>query len=189
MKKIEYVFSFDFECVSLWGTGFSGAAVVYKIESEADKLSVKKVDTFIGRCPYVGHVDDFVNENVIPEMVDIPQDYKSYAELLVAFGNFYMKYPTATKIVHMAFPVETRVLLQMHDLGLFGDFEGPYPLIDIAGNLQQAGFDPTSVDAYNASHGIIVPKENFVGGTHNPLYDSEAAFWCYYNLKYSSDRS
>lgn len=185
MKKFEEnVLSIDFETNGLWGTAFSAGAVLYKIT----ETTTSKIDSFVGRCPIEGAVNNFVAQNVLPEMEKIPENFKSYTALLTAFADFYLKNKSnATIIVHMGLPVEARVFLDMHSKELIGDWDAPYPLIDIAGNLQQAGFDPTSVDAYIASHGIEIPK--FDGGTHNPLYDAEAAFWCYYNLKYSSDRS
>jgi len=69
----------------------------------------------------------------------------------------------------------------MQTRGLIGDFDGPYPLIDVSGNLQQAGEDPTSVDGYMRKHGLEVAV-NFDGGTHNPLYDSEVAAQVYAHL-------
>jgi len=41
----------------------------------------------------------------------------------------------------------------MQELGFIGDWDGPFPLIDISGNLQQVGEDPTSVDNYVKKHG------------------------------------
>jgi len=62
-----------------------------------------------------------------------------------------------------------------------GNWDGAYPWLDIAGCLKHAGFDCTSVDTYNAEHGIKVPKPE-PGGTHNPLFDSRAAALCYMDL-------
>jgi hypothetical protein len=71
----------------------------------------------------------------------------------------------------MGVPVESKLFTDAHDHGFIGDWDGPYPLIDIAGNLQQAGEDSTSCDGYVAKHGLKVNE----GNTHNPLYDSEVA--------------
>ena len=83
-------------------------------------------------------------------------------------------------LLDLGVPVESQLFRDMHKLGYIGDWDGPYPLIDISGNLQQAGFDPTSVDTYNNNHGLVVP--DCEGGTHNPLYDSRAAALCYLHL-------
>ena len=63
---------------------------------------------------------------------------------------------------------------------LIGDFDGPYPLYDVSGNLQQAGEDPTSVDTYAKKHGLKIAD---YGTTHHPLYDCEVAAKVYHYLK------
>lgn len=72
----------------------------------------------------------------------------------------------------MGTPVESRVILDAHDLGYLGDWEAPYPLIDISA-YQEIG---DSVDKYNRKNNITVDCD---GGTHNPLYDSYAALYAY----------
>jgi hypothetical protein len=68
----------------------------------------------------------------------------------------------------------------MHTMGVIGDWDGPYPLLDVSGNLRQASEDPTSVDSYIKKHDLAVGE--FEGGTHNPLYDSAAAAVVYRHL-------
>ena len=119
---------------------------------------------------------------MLPQMEAMPVTHGSYLEMLQAFSKWYLAHKDgADIIVHMGTPVESRVLIDMHSNGFIGDWDGPYPLIDVAGNLQQAGFNPTSVDSYNSSHGIVVPQSE-AGRTHNPLYDSRAAALCYMDL-------
>lgn len=168
------IFSLDAETNGLWGGAFAIGAVIYENGVE--------VRTFYGRCPIEGEVNTWVSENVLPQMVDMPETASSYPELLKQFADFYSAQKDgADIIVHMGVPVEAKLFLDMHSLGIIGDWDAPYPLIDIAGNLLQAGFDPTSVDQYNADHGITVPTPE-PGGTHNPLYDSRAAALCYIDL-------
>lgn len=167
------IFSFDAETNGLWGKPFSIAAVVWE--------NGKEVKSFLARCPIEGEVNDWVAKNVLPQMEGIPVTHDSYEEMLRAFAEFYLAEKAGSDIiVHMGTPVESRVFIDMHSVGCIGDWDGPYPLIDIAGNLKQTGFDPTSVDSYNASHGLVVPACE--GGTHNPLYDSRAAALCYLHL-------
>lgn len=167
------VFSFDAETNGLWGQAFAIAAVVYE--------GGKEVASFIGRCQIEELVNPWVWENVLPQMKGIKVNCASYNELLEKFAEFYLREKVnADIIVHMGTPVESRVLTHMHAKGFIGDWDGPYPMIDLAGNLQQAGCDPTSVDAYNAAHDLVVPECE--GGTHNPLYDSRAAALCYLSL-------
>jgi hypothetical protein len=79
----------------------------------------------------------------------------------------------------MGYIVESKLLRDAYERGHIGAWDGPYPLIDIAGNLQQAGEKPTSVDEYVAKYGL--PVRDF-GSTHNPLYDSEVAAVVYQHL-------
>jgi hypothetical protein len=171
MKKI---FSFDAETNGLWGQPFAIGALVYD-ENGAE------VARFVGRCPIEGNVNPWVAEHVIPEMADIPMTHESYNALLSDFAKFYLANKAeADVIVHMGVPVEAGLLWDMHDRGLIGDFDGPYPLIDLAGNLQQVGEDPTSVDSYIKKYELTVGE--FSGGTHNPLYDAAVAAVVYRHL-------
>lgn len=169
------IFSFDAETNGLWGQAFSIAAVVYSANGE-------EISTFSARCQIEGDVNPWVEKEVLPQMKEIPVTHESYEEMLKAFAEFYMANKTdADVIFHMGVPVEARVILDMHRFKFIGDWDGAFPWIDIAGNLKQAGFDPTSVDRYNKEHNIEVPMLE-AGGTHNPLYDSRAAALCYMHL-------
>jgi hypothetical protein len=175
MKKI---FSFDAETNGLWGKAFAIGALVY------DEQGVE-IARFVARCPIEGPVDAWVAENVLPKMNAIAETHASYIEMLDAFAKFYHKFymankPDADVIVHMGFIVEVKILRDMHDAKLIGDWDAPYPLIDIAGNLRQVGEDATSVDSYVKKHGLSIVE--FEGGTHNPLYDSAVAAAVYRHL-------
>lgn len=171
MKKI---FTWDAETNGLWGQAFAIGAVLYENGVE--------VASFYARCPIEGEVNSWVAKNVLPQMEDMVQTHDSYEEMLSAFAKFFMENKAdADVIFHMGVPVESRVIIDMHDKGFIGDWDGAYPWLDIAGCLKHAGFDCTSVDTYNAEHGIVVPQPE-AGGTHNPLYDSRAAALCYMDL-------
>lgn len=169
------VLSWDAETNGLWGEAFSIGAVLYEDGIE--------VASFYARCPIQEPINPWVSENVLPQMESMEVTHSSYEEMLRSFAEFYLahKDDAADVIFHMGIPVEARVVLDMHRLGFIGDWDGAYPWLDIAGCLKQAGFDCTSVDSYNANHGIVVPQPES-GGTHNPLYDSRAAALCYMDL-------
>lgn len=168
------ILSWDSETNGLWGKAFAIGAVLYQNGVE--------VASFYARCPIEGQIDPWVNEHVLPQMEGMVQTHNSYDELIQAFAKFFMENKQdADVIFHMGTPVESRVVLDMHDHGYLGTWDGAYPWLDIAGCLQHAGFDPTSVDSYNAEKGIVVPMPES-GGTHNPLYDSRAAALCYMDL-------
>lgn len=168
------VLSSDAETNGLLGKAFSIGAVLY--------VDGKEVESFYARCPIEGDIDPWVRENVLPQMEGMSVTHNSYEEMLRAFAEFFLRNKAEADVIfHMGVPVEARVVLDMHDMGYIGPWDGAYPWLDIAGCLKQAGYDPTSVDAYNAQHGIEVPQSE-AGGTHNPLYDSRAAALCYLHL-------
>lgn len=171
MKK---VFSFDAETNGLWGQAFAIGALVYD-EKGAE------IARFVGRLQDTEVTDQWVKENVLPKIQDIPVTHLSYEALLVDFASFYKDNKEgADVVVHMGYIVETKVLRDLHELGLIGDWDAPFPLYDVSGNLQAAGADPTSVDKFAILHGLSVGE--FAGGTHNPLYDSAMAAAVYRHL-------
>lgn len=170
------IFSFDAETNGLWGQPFAVAALVYDENGN-------ETARFVGRCPIEGKVDDFVAESVLTQMEKIEESHDSYDALLAEFAEFYLREKTdAAVIAHMATPVESGLLWDMHSRGKIGDWDGPYPLIDIAGGLAQASEDPTSCDGYAEKYGVTVDPAEFAGGTHNPLYDSAQAAAVYRHL-------
>lgn len=165
MNKI--VFSFDAETNGLWGQAFAIGAIMYNGDGN-------EISRFIGRCPIEGEIDSWVKDNVLPQMELIPVTHQSYDALLSDFAKFYLaNKKDAHILVHMGVPVESSVIRDMHDRGYIGDWDAPYPLLDLAGNLQQAGEDPTSPDSYVKKYELVISE--FDGGTHNPLYDSAVA--------------
>jgi hypothetical protein len=175
------IFSFDAETNGLWGQAFSIAALVYD-ESGAE------IARFAGRCPIQGEINPWVLENVLPQMTGLDETHSSYEELLRDFAVFYLLYKQKNAVIaHVAVPVESQVLRDMHSQGFIGDWDGPFPLIDIVGMLTMANEDPTSVDSYCQKYGIHVSAEEFDGGTHNPLYDSAVAAQVYMHLLQSRD--
>ena len=162
MRKI---LSFDAETDGLWGQAFTIGALVYD-ENGAE------VARFTGRLDTEA-TNVWVRENVIPKITGIPVTHTDYNAMLADFAKFYLANKEgADVVVHMGYIVEARILRDMHDRGLIGDWDGPYPLFDLSGNLQAAGSDPTSVDKFVTECGLSVGE--FEGGTHNPLYDSAA---------------
>jgi len=171
MKK---VFSFDAETNGLWGQAFAIGALVYD-ESGAE------IARFVGRLPDTEVTDSWVKENVLPKIQDIPVTHADYDSLLADFTKFYIANKEgADVVVHMGFIVEVKILRDLHERKLIGDWDAPYPLLDVSGNLQQVGEDPTSVDKYVQKHNLSVGE--FEGGTHNPLYDSAVAAVVYRHL-------
>ena len=176
MEQQKNILSFDAETNGLWGQAFSIGAILYSPEG-------KEINRFVGRCPIEEEVNPWVNENVLPQMEAIKENYSSYEELLKGFMDWRKENKeNAIELVHMGVPVESRLFTDAHNMGIIGDWDGPYPLIDAA-TIPEIG---DSVDGYNERNGIALDPANFEGGTHNPLYDSAAAAAAYmdWNEKY-----
>lgn len=169
MKKI---FSFDAETDGLWGNPFAIAAIVYEDGQETAR--------FIARLPDDMVYDSWAINNVIPALANVAPTHEIYEEMIAAFAIFYkMNKDGADCICHMGYIVEAHLLREMHRLGFIGDWDAPYPLYDISGNLQSAGEDPTSVDGYAKKYALEIAD---YGTTHNPLYDCEVAARVYMHL-------
>ncbi len=159
-------FSVDAETNGLWGEAFAIAVVV--------RENGITVDEFIGMCPIKGDVNEFVENNVLPEMKSIPVTHKDYLDLLKSFMEFYASHrEDSLCLVHMGLPVEVKLFLDAHENGFIGDWGAPYPLVDISA-IPEIN---TSVDNYIKENGIEVPY--FDGGAHNPLFDATAAVLAY----------
>ncbi|MDA1208526.1 MAG: hypothetical protein O2904_00655 [bacterium] len=172
MKKL---LSFDAETNGLWGKTFAIGALVY------DENGVE-VARFVGRLPDTEVTDNWVKENVLPQITGITVTHDTYEALLADFAVFYKANKEgADVLVHMGYIVEAGLLRDMHSNGVIGDWDGPYPMLDVSGNLQQAGEDPTSVDSYMKKYELSAGE--FEGGTHNPLYDSAVAAVVYRHLR------
>lgn len=160
------VFSFDAETNGLWGCPFSIAALVLD-EAGAE------VARFVGRCPIEGKTNEWVKDNVLPQLENVPVSHESYPQLLKAFAAFYMQWKQGADVIaHVALPVEAGVVRDMHDMGFIGDWDAPFPLIDVSGVLRGLGEDPLSVDSYLKKYELSVGD---YATTHHPLYDSEVA--------------
>jgi hypothetical protein len=167
------IMSIDAETNGLWGNAFAIAAILADGEGEI-------LDSFIGRCPIDGSVNNWVAENVLPQIESIPITHKSYQEMLKGFCEFYLAHKDGAQvIVHMGLPVESRLFLDAHQMEMIGDWDAPFPLVDISAIPEIS----TSVDSYCTLHNISTDPATLQGGTHNPLFDAHQALnaWVHYN--------
>lgn len=170
------VFSFDAETNGLWGQAFAVSAAVY----EGGQLTA----SFTAYLGPDGVTDGWVKDNIMPKLEGLTQTHDNYDAMLADFAYFYKDNKDGADIIaHMGLPVEAKVLLDMHSRGLIGDWDGPFPFLDVAGVLKARGFDPTSVDKYNEQFGLLAGRSEVEGlATHHPLYDSIAAAVAYMHL-------
>jgi len=169
----KYCFSFDAETDGLWGQAFAIAAVV------VDTGTGAVIDQFEARLPDSDVKTAWVRQNILP-VLSAPVTHDNYAAMLKTFAEFYHKHRNQCVFVtHMGYIVESKIIRDMHDLSLIGDFEAPYPLLDVSGNLEQAGYDPTSVEAYARANYI---ESEFKSVAHDPLYDADITAKVYCHL-------
>ena len=167
------IFSFDAETDGLRGMQIAIGAIVENVQTG-------KRDTFCARVKSAPK-NQWVLENVWPKLENSKMAvFDNNADLLQAFSEFYMSNKDGAHVIyHMGVPVEAKLMQDMYELGFIGEFDGPYPALDLAPMLLMAGEDPTSVDSYIAKHGLDVPS---IGDTHHPLYDAEAALVVFKHL-------
>ena len=162
--------SIDIETNGLLGKPFIICAIV----RDGDRYTYHD-ETFLGRCPIDNPVDEFVRDNVLPACLDIPENYSSLDDLLSAFTVFYKNHNKLRVISHIPFPVETNFFSLLQSKKLIGEFEGPYPLIDVGSMMLARHEDPTSLDKFMEKHKIEFPE----GQDHDPFYDATCALRVY----------
>lgn len=164
MKKFNKVMSWDAETNGLWGRAFSIGAIVQNEDGTLEE--------FVLRCPIEGDVVPWVAENVLPAIEGIEVNCTSYHEMLEKFSEFLAAHKDHTTLVHMGHIVESKVIRDMHDLKIIGDWDAPYLWYDVC-VLEGIG---DSTDTFNREHGVKIPD---CGSPHNPLYDSYSALLAY----------
>ncbi len=166
----DLVLSIDVETNGLIGLPFIVYAAVFSPQGEC-------LNTFLGRCELL-EPEEFVKEQVLPACEHIPINCDSMDDLLRKFAKFYLQYDSLRVISHIPFPVETNFFSLLQEDILIGEFQGPYPLIDVGSMLLLAGENPTSLEEYMKKHQIEPPS----GVAHDPEYDAKSAFSVYQHL-------
>jgi len=171
----EKIISLDAETNGLWGQPFAVAFIVY------DAFGVE-LDRATFRCPIEGDTNEWVAENVLPQMEDIALTHSSYEGMLKAIGQWWLSNKEgATVLWHMGHVVEAHLYRELHRTGNIGDWDAPYVPVELSVMLESAGYPADSVDGYISEKGLPLP--NFKGGTHNPLYDAASAASVYFDLR------
>lgn len=161
------IMSIDAETMGLYGPAFAIAVIV--------RNNGKVVFEWSGRCADVSVTDEWVVQNVLPKIVEMPIEYANSIELEEEFWRQWMSQKDgAIVIAHCASPVESGLFRRCVERDIASrQWSAPYPAIhDVATALLMSGHDPSSVDAYAASKGISC---EFEGATHHPMYDAMIA--------------
>lgn len=188
MKK--FTMSIDAETNGLWGNPFAVAGILY------DSQTGEEVDKICLRLPNEIVTDVWVKDNVLPTL-NFPITHtgnalfdtqigkekclqKAYKEMLSDFSDWYKKYKDESDVLwHMGHIVESHLFREMHDFGFIGDWDAPYVPIEVSAYLEMAGESADSVDSYAKKYNLEIKD---YGSTHNPLYDCEVAFKCYFHI-------
>lgn len=160
------ILCFDLETNGLHGEAFAAGAIVIDATSNV-------LDTFTARTNIVGEVDEWVEQNVLPAISDMPITHKDSHEMREAFWQWYLQAEPKSDyvLVSNGYPVEYRFLLQCQEENLAERYwQHPFPILDLSSLLIQAGLDPTSKNKLLNS---LVTKENFK--SHHPLHDAKVS--------------
>lgn len=157
--------SLDAESNGLHGPAFAVGAVLVR----ADGIVL---DEFNGRATIRGPVDEWVEKNVLGSIRDWEADkYPGYKALRTAFWQWFSKNRARTDwfLTDNGYPVEHRFLIQCQEDDLKARYwQHPYPVIDVATLLLQAGVKPLTGKAQFVAKdmkGVAVKR-------HNPRSDA-----------------
>ena len=119
----------------------------------------------------------FLRDNVAPSLTGT--EYQTLHEFQKAFAECWEEsrqrygvgqYNSMQVVAHCGAPVEANFFQQLFEAGLIDEFSGPFPLLDTAPLLLQAGFDPTSEQEFAKAVGIELPA-GYV--EHSALSDAQ----------------
>ncbi len=161
-KKTVFL-AFDVESNGLHGEAFAVGAILIRADA-------KILDEFTARCPIKGEVDEWVKDNVLPPLKDMPEDQKTPKQLRSAFWEWYKaaKEKADYVVVKNSYPVETRFLADCQDDDLEGRYwDHPFPLLDLASLLIQVGIKPLAV-----TYKLVEDKLDDQHLQHHPRWDA-----------------
>lgn len=153
---------FDVESTSLYGEGFAVGGVIMTSHGEI-------TERFYARCEAETPYSDWVTTNIIPSLP--PITHATPREMRTAFWQWMRGHMTSGAEVwaDIGTPVESGFLRQCVADDSAREFEGPYPLHEIATALAIVKIDP-DVDR-EVLAGVSGPK-------HNPVWDAEVSALC-----------
>ena len=166
---MKYIVSIDVESNGLYGLPFAVAAVVF------DAATCEEVDRFVARSPIEGEEDEWIAENVLPEMESIPETHASLDSMLEDFSDFWCmwKFRGGEVLWHMGVPVEAYFFRFCVERGYLGILEGPFAPIELTTVFLMRGEEADSVEDYLVYNGIPFP--NVSGVNNNSLLFYAAA--------------
>lgn len=159
--------SFDLETNGLHGKAFAVGAAVMDADGNI-------LDEFTARVRLTGRVDEWVKNNVLPAIEDMPITHDSYEELREAFWAWYVEAEKKSDyvLVNNGYPVEYRFLLDCQDANIEERYwQHPFPLLDLSSLMIMTEHGAGS--SRRALKKII--DEEYGHKIHHPLEDAKMA--------------
>lgn len=159
--------SFDLETNGLHGKAFAVGAVVMD-------ASGKVLDEFTARARLTEKVDDWVKDNVLSAIADMPITHDNYEQLREAFWVWYIQAePEADYVlVNNGYPVEYRFLLDCQEANLAERYwQHPFPILELSSLLLM------TEHSNNTSKRLLKKTldSDFGHKMHHPLEDAKMA--------------
>ncbi len=167
ISKHTKLLSFDLETNGLHGKAFAVGAAVMDAEGNI-------LDEFTARARLTEKVDDWVKDNVLPAIVDMPITHNNYTELREAFWEWYIEAEQEVDyvIVNNGYPVEYRFLLDCQDANIDERYwQHPFPLLELSSIMIMTEHGAGS--SRRALKKIL--DEDFGLKIHHPLEDAKMA--------------
>ncbi len=167
ITKQTKLLSFDLETNGLHGQAFAVGAVVMSADGQVH-------DEFTARARLTSKVDDWVKDNVLPAIADMPITHDNYEQLREAFWAWYMQAEAEADyvLVNNGYPVEYRFLLDCQQANLEERYwQHPFPLLELSSILLMTEHD-------SGSGKRLLKKsldENYGHKLHHPLEDAKMA--------------
>ena len=157
---------FDLESNGLHGQAFAIGAVVMGTDGEFH-------DQFTARVRVTNKLDDFVKDNIVPLLDDMPITHTDYKAMCEDFWQWFMAVQKKSDyvLVSNGYPVEYRFLLDCQQANLEERYwQHPFPIIDLASLLLPlSGSEDT-----NKSTLIKWAQTEHKLRNHHPLDDAKA---------------
>lgn len=161
------ILSFDLETNGLHGKAFAVGAIV--MDGKGNVL-----DEFTARARLTEKVDEWVKDNVLPAIADMPITHDNYEGLREAFWVWYVEAKETADyvLVNNGYPVEYRFLLDCQEADLETRYwQHPFPILELSSLLLGLGqgADMSKRQLKKSLTQTEAPN------THHPLYDAKLA--------------
>jgi hypothetical protein len=171
------IFSVDCETNGLWGIPFSISVIVINEKKEI-------LERYFSRLPDSFVTHEYVLKNVLPSLSKSPVTHADYYDFLGDFFQIWKKWSSrSVALCHMGYICEAFLWREGYNLGMIEWNEAPYPLLDVASQLELIGEKSDSVDNYFLKHGLKMSEIGAELSVHHPEFDAERAALVYFDIK------